>query len=180
MMQRLLKIDDINKIPELYKGTAIEKLVGYHNLGQPPQQYKNAELLIAMCMDNRISLHLPDNFSYIIRTGGANLKSNEFYISYSIAVGNVKGIAVIGHDQCGMAELASKQDIFVDGLVKNAGWDHEIARQHFEKGINQHEVGDEIKFILDETNRLRDQYPKIVIAPMMYLLVDHKLYFIRE
>ena len=40
-----------------------------------------------MCMDNRKHLHIPDNFAFIIRSGGANLRYSEFKVSYAIAVG---------------------------------------------------------------------------------------------
>jgi len=42
------------------------------------------------------------------------------------------------------------------------------------------EIGNEINFILSETKRLRLLYPKIVIAPMFYLVEDNKLYLINE
>jgi carbonic anhydrase len=42
------------------------------------------------------------------------------------------------------------------------------------------EVGNESDFILREANRLRLRYPKIIIAPMFYLIEDNKLYFIKE
>ena len=34
-----------------------------------------------MCMDNRKQLRLPDNFAYILRTGGGNIRYSEFKIS---------------------------------------------------------------------------------------------------
>lgn len=43
-----------------------------------------------------------------------------------------------------------------------------------------YEIGNEVDFILGETKRLRLQYPGIQIAPLMYLVDDHKLYLIKE
>ena len=74
-------------------------------------------------MDNRKSLRIPDNFAYIIRTGGANLRYSEFKVSYAIAVGNVEHIALIGHNNCGMVNLVSKKEQFINGLVDKAGWE---------------------------------------------------------
>jgi len=66
-----------------------------------------------MCMDNRKHLHMPDNFAFIIRTGGANLRYSEFKVSYAIAVGGVRHIALIGHSKCGMVNLAARKEAFV-------------------------------------------------------------------
>ncbi len=73
-------------------------------------------------MDNRKHLHIPDNFAFIIRAGGANLRYSEFKVSYAIAVGSVSCIALVGHNQCGMVNLISRKEQFIRGLVENAGW----------------------------------------------------------
>src|SRR5690349_20749969 len=62
----------------------IGKLLEYHNLDRPFDVYPSAQLLVGMCMDHRKHLHMPDNFAYIIRTGGANLRYSEFKVSYAI------------------------------------------------------------------------------------------------
>jgi carbonic anhydrase len=131
-------------------------------------------------MDNRKHLHIPDNFSFIIRAGGANLRYSEFKVSYAIAVGGIKHIALIGHNNCGMVNLISRKTQFINGLVETAGWEKETAEQHFMNFAPMFEIGNEIDFTLSETKRLRHRYPKIVIAPMMYLVEDNKLYFIKE
>ena len=71
-------------------------------------------------MDSHKRLRQPENFAYIIRTGGANLRDSEFEVSYAIAVGGVTAIALIGHTHCGMVNLISKRESFVQGLVENA------------------------------------------------------------
>ena len=73
-------------------------------------------------MDHRKRLRIPDNFAYIIRAGGGNLRYSEFKVSYAIAVGEVKTIALIGHNQCGMVNLISKREQFIQGMVEHAGW----------------------------------------------------------
>jgi len=96
-MNRLVPVTDKEEIfPEL-RDTPIGNLIEYHNLNREYDAYTQALLLVGMCMDNRKHLHIPDNFAYIIRAGGANLRYSEFKVSYAIAVGGVKHIALIGH-----------------------------------------------------------------------------------
>ncbi|MCC7431746.1 carbonic anhydrase [bacterium] len=179
-MNRLLPIQSINDILPEYRQTPIGLLLEYHNLDRQFDTYEKAQLLVGMCMDNRKHLHIPDNFSYIIRSGGANLRYSEFKVSYAIAVGEVKHIALIGHNKCGMVNLLSRKSEFIKGLVKTAGWEQERAEEHFSHFVPMFEIGNEIDFILSETKRLRSRYPKIKIAPMLYLVEDNKLYLIKE
>ena len=123
---------------------------------------------------------MPDNFAFIIRSGGANLRYSEFKVSYAIGVGHVSHIALIGHNNCAMVNLSSRKGEFIDGLVTTAGWDKERAEEHFMHFAPMFEIGNETDFILSETKRLRLRYPKIQIAPLMYLVEDNKLYFVKE
>ncbi len=118
-MHRLFSVSVKDEIFPEYKNTPVGLLLEYHNLGMEHEPYTQAQLLIGMCMDNRKHLHIPDNFAYIIRAGGANLRYSEFKVSYAIAVGGVKCIALIGHNQCGMVNLMSRREIFIKGLVEN-------------------------------------------------------------
>jgi len=179
-MDRLISISTIDDILPEYQGTPIGRLLEYHNLKRPYDTYTKAELLVGMCMDNRKHLKIPDNFSFIIRSGGANLRYSEFKVSYAIAVGQVSHIALIGHNNCGMVDLISRKTEFVNGLMEQAGWDKQRALDHFTKFAPMFEIRNEIDFILSEAKRLRLVYPKISIAPMMYLVEDNRLYFIRE
>lgn len=179
-MNRLIPINTKNDIIPEYRNTPIGKLLEYHNLDRPFDTYTKAELLVGMCMDNRKHLKMPDNYSFIIRTGGANLRYSEFKVSFSISVGNVRHIALIGHNNCGMVNLTSKKEAFVNGLIEGAGWDFKIAEEHFLHFAPLFEIGGEIDFILNETKRMRMRYPKITIAPLFYKVEDNKLYFIDE
>src|ERR1017187_10116277 len=114
-----------------YRNTPIGDLLEYHNLNRPFEIYKEPKLLVGMCMDNRKHLHMPDNFSFIIRTGGANLRYSEFKVSYAISVGGVRHIALIGHNNCGMVNLVARKNEFIKGLVEKAGWTKERAEEHF-------------------------------------------------
>lgn len=179
-MDRLVKIETVNDIPDTYRDQPIGNLLEYHNLNKPFTVYTSAQLLIGMCMDNRKHLNVPDNFAFIIRTGGANLRYSEFKVSFAISVGGAKQIALIGHNHCGMVNLASKKDIFIEGMMTRAGWTKEQAEKQFEESVPKFGIENEIDFILSETIRLRKVYPKIPIAPMMYLVEDNRLYMIRE
>lgn len=179
-MNRLIAVNSVKDIPNNYKDTPIGDLVEYHNLNRKYTTYDNAKILIGMCMDNRKQLNIPENFAFIIRTGGANLRYSEFKVSYAISVGNVNHIALVGHNKCGMVNLVSRKNEFINGLQLNAGWEREKAEEHFMQYAPMFEIGNEIDFVLSETIRLRNRYPKISIAPMIYLVEDHKLYFISE
>jgi len=179
-MIRLVNISTTDDIFPEYRQTPIGLLLEYHNLSRALESFDKAQLLIGMCMDNRKHLRIPDNFAFIIRSGGANLRYSEFKVSYAIGVGKVRHIALIGHDHCGMVNLISRKDQFIRGLVENAGWQWEKAEEHFMNSAPMFEIGNETDFLISETIRLRLRYPKITIAPMLYKIEDNRIYLIRE
>lgn len=179
-MKNLVPIFSVDDIFPQYRNTPIETLLKYHNLNYEFKEYEHAELVVGMCMDNRKRLHIPNNFAYVLRTGGGNLRYSEFKLSYAIAVGGVSVIALIGHDKCGMVNLMSKKDKFVQGLVNNAGWDEDRAGEHFMNFAPMFEIDNEIDFVLNEANRLRARYPKILVVPMFYGIEDKRLYLLEE
>ena len=179
-MHRLKLIKSIGDIPSSYRETPIGLLLEYHNLNRPHDTCDSAQLLVGMCMDNRKHLNIPDNFSFIIRTGGGNLRYSEFKVSYAVAVGGVRCIALIGHNECGMVNLVSRKDQFVKGLSEGAGWGKEEAEEHFHQFASIFEIGNEVDFVLSECKRLRLRYPKIAIAPFIYRIEDNLLYWIEE
>ena len=79
-----------------------------------------------------------------------------------------------------MVNLASRRDEFIKGLIETAGWKKETAEEHFLQFAPLFEIGNESNFIITETIRLRKRYPKVTIAPLLYLVEDNKLYFIDE
>lgn len=179
-MNPLLPVSKPEDVFPRYRDTPIGLLLEYHNLQREFDSYTRAQVLIGMCMDNRKHLHIPDNFAYIIRTGGANLRYSEFKVSYAIAVGGVKALALIGHTQCGMVHLAARRALFIEGLIENAGWSREEAQEHFDRFEPMFEIGNEADFVLSEAKRLRAQYPKILVAPMIYKVEDNLLYLLEE
>ena len=178
-MRRLRPVDKESDIPAAYSRGPIGDLLRFHNLGFPLREVQQAELLIGMCMDNRKHLRIPDNFAFILRAGGANLRYSEFKVSYAVAVGGVRHLALIGHTECGMVNLVARQRAFVDGLV-SVGWERQAAEDHFRHFAPMFEIGNEVDFIYSETKRLRARYPGLTIAPLIYKVADNRLYALEE
>ncbi|MGD9677038.1 MAG: carbonic anhydrase [Vulcanibacillus sp.] len=174
----LIEIRREEDIPKELVATPIADLIKYHNLGFPPKTYASAEILISMCMDNRKELRIPENFAYIIRTGGGNLRYSEFKVSYAIGIGGVKYIALLGHNNCGMVNLVSQKEDFIQGLCENANWDRQRAEEHFMNYAPLFEINNELDFVVSEAARLKILYPGIVIVPLFYKLEDDMLYSI--
>ncbi|HVX40013.1 MAG TPA: carbonic anhydrase [Gemmatimonadaceae bacterium] len=168
--------DDI--LPE-YRDTPVALLLEYHNLGHALGSAAAPQLLIGMCMDSRKSLRIPHDFAFILRTAGANMRDNEFRISYAIAVGGIRTIVLIAHTDCGMARLDQRHEQFVDGMVSNAGWEREHAERHFAESKPKFGISDEVGFVLREAERLRGIYPKISVVPLLYRVEDDLLYQIK-
>lgn len=159
-----------------YRGTPVGDLLAYHNLRRAHRTHGAPALLVGMCMDHRKALRLPDNFAYVLRAGGANLRRLEFKVSYAIAVGGVRAVCLIGHDQCGMQGLPGRRRQFVEGLVARGGWDAAEAGRHFDAHAPDFEVGDAAEFVVAESARLRARYPGVLVAPLFYRLADGRLY----
>ncbi|HMI46353.1 MAG TPA: carbonic anhydrase [Gemmatimonadaceae bacterium] len=168
--------DDI--LPE-YRGTPVELLLEYHNLGRATVASAAPQMLIGMCMDSRKALRIPNDFAFVLRTAGANMRDNEFRISYAIAVGRVRTIVLLAHTDCGMARLAERRAQFIRGLVDAAGWDEARAVKHFEDCAPKFGIRDEVDFVLHEADRLRAIYPRIAIVPLLYRVEDDLLYQLR-
>jgi len=174
-MLQLHPIQSTEDIFPEYRCTPIGLLLEYHNLNKSHNSYPSARLLIGMCMDNRKSLKIPENFAYIMRTGGSSLKGKEFNISYTIGVGNIKYMTIIGHDRCGMSNLKAHRNDYISGMTHNAGWTKELAAEYFDQEAPNFEIGNEIEFTLKEVNCLRKLYPAIVIVPFFFFLNDKSL-----
>jgi len=179
-MNQLIPVSTVDDIAPEYQDTPIGLLFEYHNLNRPLDNYTQARLLIGMCMDNRKRLRIPNIFAYIISSGGGNLSHSEFKVSYAIAVGGVSSIALIGHNNCGMVDLAAKKEKFISGLVEKTGWKKDRAEEHFMHFAPIFEIENEIDFVLSEAKRLRLCYPNIQVAPLLYKVEDNLLYMVRE
>lgn len=166
-------------IPKNLINTPIEDLLKYHNLNSNFKNYERAELAIVMCMDNRKQLTIPGRFAYILRTAGARITGSEFKLSFVIGFGDIKYVALIGHTNCGMVNLLSKKDKIIQGLVENAGWTKEQSENHFSSYAPFFEIENEADFVMSESKRLKEKYPKITFVPMIYKVEDNKLYLVQ-
>ncbi len=164
--------DDI--LPE-YRDTPVGRLLEYHNLGRSDGAVPAPQLLIGMCMDSRKSLRIPNDFAFVLRTAGANMRDNEFRISYAIAVGGIRTIVLMAHTDCGMARLDQRREQFIRGLTEAAGWDHDRAVRHFEVSAPKFGFHDEVEFVMKEAARLRKIYPRITVVPLLYRVEDDML-----
>src|SRR6185295_15236398 len=178
-MANILPANYREEILPLYRDTPVGLLLEYHNLGRDLDAGTAPQLLIGMCMDSRKALRIPNDFAFVLRTAGANMRDNEFRISYAIAVGGVHTIALIAHTDCGMAQLDRRREQFIEGMVRNAGWEREHAEQHFAESAPKFGIRDEVEFVLKEADRLRAIYPRIFVAPLLYRVEDDLLYQLR-
>lgn len=178
-MPEIVPVRSREEIPPEYRGTPVGRLLEYHNIACPDEPHEKAEIVLGMCMDNRKQLRIPDNFAFVLRTSGANMRHNEFRLSYAIAVGGVHHIALIAHTNCGMVNLEARREQFVRGMVENAGWDEERAMEHFLTYAPLFGIEDEVGFVVAEAGRLNLRYPKVSVAPLLYKVEDRLLYAIR-
>jgi carbonic anhydrase len=179
-MPRIIPVNYRDDILPEYRGTPVELLLEYHNLGRAIGTVSSPQLLIGMCMDSRKSLRIPNDFAFVLRTAGANMRDNEFRISYAIAVGGIRMIVLIAHTDCGMAKLDQSHERFVQGLMDAAGWDHARAEKHFADSAPKFGIRDEVDFVLKEAERLRAIYPRIQIVPLLYRVEDDLLYQLKD
>src|SRR5690348_17690590 len=151
-MAEIIGVREPDDILPLYRNTPVGRLLEYHNLGRGPAAVPRPELLIGMCMDSRKHLRIPNDFAFVLRTAGANMRDNEFRISYAIAVGGVHTIVLIAHTDCGMARLGERREQFIRGLSDAAGWTEERATKHFEESAPKFGIRDEVEFVLKEAD----------------------------
>ncbi len=176
----LLTVDRDDQIPAAYRAGPIGDLLRFHNLGFESAPHEQPKLLIGMCMDHRKRLRMPENFAYVLRSGGGNLRYSEFKVSYAIAVGGVGAIALVAHSNCGMVNVSSRREAFVKGLIERGGWQRRQAEEQFDRQAPLFEIADEIEFVLGEARRLRRRYPRIEVAPLYYRVEDGRLYALAE
>ena len=178
-LESLQAVSTPDDIPEELRDTPVARLLEYHDLERPFERHERAELLIGMCMDNRNQLNVPNQFAFILRAGGANLRASEFKISFAVAIGGLRHMALIGHTQCGMVGLHQRRDQFIEGLAEHGGWTRGAAAAHFDAHAPLFEIGNEEEFIRQESKRLNSRYPLVQVVPMIYRVEDHRLYLLK-
>src|SRR3989440_606858 len=93
-MERLIPVMAEPDILPAYRKTPIKTLLAYQNLNRPHGVHDKAELLIGMCMDNRKHLRLPENFAYILRSGGGSLRERSAKVGGAAVVAAFLGALV--------------------------------------------------------------------------------------
>ena len=175
-MLSLVQVHSLSDILPMYRGTPVERLLRYHNLGEPlPPSTGRAEMLVVICMDHRKELRLPSEFAYVLRAAGGNLRGSEFEISYAVGVARVSAIVLLAHTDCGMAHVTEKREIFVRGLVEWGGCDEETASRQFAEHATRYEIGDPLQFVVSEAVRIQSHYPRLMVAPLFYTVEDDRL-----
>lgn len=144
------------------------------NFGWPIQGSGKVELLISTCIEFRYALPIPRMYAYVIRRASGRVMGSEFSVGYTLAQG-VKYLALIGHNDCGMAKAHANAPRVVQALV-DQGWEQEIAQLYVERQIKRHAISDELDALRDEYIRLRKIFRKLTIAPLFVCLHDSKLY----
>ena len=173
---QIIPVESVSDILPAYAGTPIEWLLRYHNLSEPlPSTSGRAELLVGMCMDDRKDLVIPNEFAFVLRAAGGSLRDHAFDISYAVAIGGVRAIALLAHTNCGMVGVRQKRGAFIRGLVARGGWDERRAAEHFDESVAVYEIEDAVTFVLAETSRLTALYPAVLVAPLLYRVEDDRL-----
>lgn len=80
----------------------IQTLLQSHNHGVSFPPFAQPALAVVTCMDFRIQLRMPENFAFVLRTGGANPEPVEAYLAFSVARMGIQVAALIGHTDCAM------------------------------------------------------------------------------
>jgi carbonic anhydrase len=172
--EELFEIRSREDIPKEWQGTPIEAFIMSQNFGWPIQQTGKPELLIATCIEFRYALPMPRMYSYVIRRASGRIIGSEFSVAYTLAKG-VNCLLMIGHNDCGMTKVEETKPLLVDALV-NQGWNRELAKMYVDKHGDRHEIFDELWALKDEYVRVRNVFPKLLVAPMFVCLFDSKLY----
>jgi len=173
-------VKDKPDIPEVYQNTPIERLILHHNMGFLPDSYQRAEMLVLMCMDSRQVLRLPRNFAFVVRNSGGSQNGVPFSISFAIAVGEIRHMAVIGHSDCMMVNLETRKKDFVQNLSERFKWERSEAEILFLNMCTQFGKRDAVGSVIAEVEFIRSQYPGVIVAPLFYSIEDHLLYLIEE
>jgi carbonic anhydrase len=163
-----------------YRDTPIASLLAYHNLRRRHRRHARAELLLALCLDQPGRLRVPDSFAFVLRTGGGNVKALDFHVSLAVALGGMRALALVGHDECGLVDLVRRRDAFVARLREHGGWLRGDAEDHFDRNAPLFEAGDVGELVLSEAARLRARYPRLLVAPLFYRIREDRLYQLVE
>jgi carbonic anhydrase len=101
-------------------------------------------------------------------------------VAYAVAVGGVKAIALIGHNDCGMVGLENKREQFVSGLVTNSLWTQKQANDYFCHHVAEHALCAETDILRELAGKYRSWFPMLPVAMFLYRIEDQLLYLLQE
>jgi carbonic anhydrase len=171
---RLRPILSKNDIPSRWHGTPIDALISAHNFDTPIESTGKPELLIATCIEFRFQPRVPAFYAYEIRRASGRVIGAEFTVTYALAKG-VKHVALIGHNDCGMTQVAPNAELMIDTLVAQE-WPRAEAEHYVKSRGPRHAITDEVDALRDEYQRLRRLFRHVEIAPLFAALGNDKLY----
>ena len=171
---KLSPIEAPGDIPDRWKGSPIEKLILSHNFETEIETSGNPELVIGTCIEFRYQPRIPSSFAYMLRRASGRLNGSEFSIAYTLAKG-VRHLALIGHNDCGMAKVAENKQLMIDALVEQ-GWYKDRAEDYVNVNASRYAISDELGALKNEYFRLRRLFQKLEIAPLFLSLANSKIY----
>lgn len=173
-MGRLIEFHVREDIPVEWQNTPIEALIMAQNFGWPIHASGQPEMLISTCIEFRYALPIPRMAAYVVRRPSGLLIGSEFTVGFVLSKG-ISYIAMIGHNDCGMAKVDQQAGRVVDALV-NQGWGREVATEFVRNRAEKYHMTDELDALEREYNRLYSLFRKIVVAPLFVSLYDNKFY----
>jgi carbonic anhydrase len=79
-----------------------------------------------------------------------------------------------------MSTLASHRDRFLHGLRTRAGWSAEAAEACFDDATARFAIDDPIANVRAQTARLRERFPRMLVAPLFFAVREGRLLQVRE
>lgn len=144
----------------------IQTLMQSHNEGLAFSPFERPVLAVLTCMDFRIHLRMPENFAFVLRTGGANPVPVEPYLAFAVARMGIETIALIGHTDCAMQ--------YPDPYVLNHLPSDENLIRHYRAQIAALAIGEVEHFTQQQARTLAARLGLPVI-PLLYRVEDHRL-----
>lgn len=169
-------------LPPRFTGTPIEDLLLFHNESKRmPSSFTKPELILSLCMDQRIALHLPKGFAFSLCTPGSRLQGLEFAVSYAIAMAGVRALAIIGHTDCAMTKVQDLKERFVKQLDDwHDQWDAQDALKHFEQWAPVFYIRDMKEHIRSQVEWISKIFPDLLVAPLIYHVEDHRIVLLED
>lgn len=169
-------------LPEKFVGTPIEDLLLFHNEGKRTlSSFTKPELILSLCMDQRITILLPKGFAFSLRTPGSRLQGLEFAVSYAIAMAGVRALAIIGHTDCAMTKVQDLRERFVNQLDDwHNQWDARDAQRHFDQWAPVFYIRDMKEHIRSQAAWISKIFPDLLVAPLIYRVEDHHLVLLED